>query len=189
MIWTELAEMSDGPPATPPGGQEKRKQKGKSGSVKKKLRLARATKHAKQVADKKAATSAEKEEAPPRGGSAASNGAAPNAVLPSPAQQRPVQQPPEAADEARARATFNRGADRNEPWTHHFDIRLHPPRIKQGRQGVRNRVLCSAFSKAPWPPPFERPLHHPSKLQRDVYDVTYPSEEAAQRGMFTDLMA
>jgi hypothetical protein len=26
-------------------------------------------------------------------------------------------------------------------------------------------------------------------LQRDEYDVTYPSEEAAQRGMFTDLIA
>ncbi len=65
MIWTELAEMSDvmsdGPPATPPAGQEKRKQKGESGSVKKKLKLARAAKQAKQVADKKAATSAEKE--------------------------------------------------------------------------------------------------------------------------------
>ena len=77
MIWTELAEMSDGPPATPPAGQEKRKQKGKSGSVKKKLRLARATKHAKQVADKKAATSAEKEEAPPRGLASATDQARP----------------------------------------------------------------------------------------------------------------
>jgi hypothetical protein len=29
-----------------------------------------------------------------------------------------------------------------------FDIRLHPPRIKQGRQGVRNRVMQRFFSSA-----------------------------------------
>ena len=68
-------------------------------------------------------------------------------------------------------------------------IRSQPPRLVNARQGGKRRVMCSAFAKAPWPPTFERPLHHPSNLKQNVYDFTYPSEEAAQRGMFTDLIA
>ena len=77
--------------------------------------------------------------APPQGRRLAANngGAAPNNAVPrSPVQQLPVQQQPEhdvaVAAEARARATFNSGADRNVAWTHHFDI--HPLATAAARQ-------------------------------------------------------
>ena len=73
------------------------------------------------------------------------------------------------------------------PWTHYFDFRLHPPRIVIARGGGLRRVLCSAFSKAPWPPLCERPLHLVSNLQRNVYDGTYPSEEAVKLTMYQDI--
>ena len=64
-------------------------------------------------------------------------------------------QPPEDDAERRARTTFQN-------WTHHFDIGTHAPRLVKARTGGLRRVLCSAFSKAPWPPSDDRPLQAPS---------------------------
>ena len=69
----------------------------------------------------------------------------------------------ETEAEKSARETFENGADRQVPWTHHFDF-LRSPRVTIARDGGLRRVRCNAFSKAPWPPLCERPLHLSSTL-------------------------
>ena len=90
----------------------------------------------------------------------AATGAAPNTNRPIPGQ------PQEDETEKRARTTM--GVDRDVGWTHHFDLNRHP-----SRDGLRCRVLCSAFDRAPWPPDAQRPVVTTSHLQRNVYDVTF----------------
>ena len=153
----------------------------KPGSVKKRMRkleAARLAKHAAEDTAAAAAAAAHGKAAKAAKVTKVAKGAAPNAGLAA-----------ETEAEKRARATFEKGADRQVPWTHHFDFRLHPPRIVIARGGGLRRVLCSAFSKAPWPPLCERPLHLVSNLQRNVYDVTYPSEEAVKLTMYQDTAA
>jgi hypothetical protein len=64
----------------------------------------------------------------------AAAGASPNAGQCAPGQ------PQEDEPENRARATFQNGADREVPLTHHFDVHVHPPRIVTARDGGLRRV-------------------------------------------------
>ena len=92
--------------------------------------------------------------------------------------------------EATAKVIFLRGPDREAAWTHHFDLRITPPRIVKARAGeAASRVLCSVYAKAPWPPDEDRPIYTASALRRNQYAKTYATAEEASGRMYQDLVA